>query len=85
MPKLKPNHSPTPEENARILAAIAADPETCELDEARFARARPAAEVALHIVGRYLKFRASPEGCKYSPDDDNDGKAPDNRHNPLPA
>ena len=86
MPKLKPNHvSPTPEENARILAAIAADPETCELDEAWFARARPAAEVVPHIVERYLKFRASPEGRKYFPDDDNDGNAPDNGSSPLPA
>ena len=83
MPKLKPNHvSPTPEENARILAAIAADPETFELDEAWFARARPAAEVVPHIVERYLKFRASPEGRKYFPDD---GSAPPDAEPSTPA
>ena len=83
MPKLKPNHvSPTPEENARILAAIAADPETFELDEAWFARARPAAEVVPHIVERYLKFRASPEGRKYFPDD---SSAPPDAETPIPV
>ena len=83
MPKLKPNHvSPTPEENARILAAIAADPETFELDEAWFARARPAAEVVPDIVERYRKFRASPEGRKYFPDD---GNTPTDADNPIPA
>ena len=83
MPRLKPTHiSPTPEENARILAAIAADPETFELDEAWFARARPAAEVAPDIVERYRKFRAAPEGRKYFPEE---GNASDNGDVPLPA
>ena len=83
MPRLKPTHiSPTPEENARILAAIAADPETFELDEAWFARARPAAEVAPDIVERYRKFRAAPEGRKYFPEE---GNAPPDADNPLPA
>ena len=36
---------PTPEENARINAGIAADPDARELDEDWFARARPASEV----------------------------------------
>ena len=85
MPRLKPTHiSPTPEENARILAAIAADPETFELDEAWFARARPAAEVVPHIVERYRKFRASPAGRKYFPDD-NDANAPTGEEPPIPA
>ena len=83
MPRLKPTHiSPTPEENARILAAIAADPETFELDAAWFARARPATEVAPDIVERYRKFRASPEGRKYFPDD---GNAPPDAEPSIPA
>lgn len=36
---------PTDEEDARINAGIAADPDSPELDEAWFKRARPAAEV----------------------------------------
>ena len=36
---------PTAEEDARIDAGIAADPDNPELDEAWFARARPASEV----------------------------------------
>ncbi|MFT3778018.1 MAG: BrnA antitoxin family protein [Ottowia sp.] len=35
---------PTPEEDARINAGIAADPDAPELDDAWFARARPASE-----------------------------------------
>ena len=35
---------PTEEENARIEAGIAADPDSPELDDDWFARARPAAE-----------------------------------------
>lgn len=56
MPKLKPNDVPlTPEENAAVIAGIAADPDTFEADEEWFARARPAAEVAPHLVERHLK------------------------------
>ena len=41
MPKLKPDTIvPTPEEDAAIDAGIAADPDTEELDDAWFARAR---------------------------------------------
>ena len=41
MPRLKRNFIfPTPEENAAINAGIAADPDTVELDDAFFARAR---------------------------------------------
>ena len=36
---------PTQQEDARINAGIAADPDTRELDDAWFARARPAHEV----------------------------------------
>ncbi|MDD5027907.1 MAG: hypothetical protein AUJ20_10445 [Comamonadaceae bacterium CG1_02_60_18] len=35
---------PTPEEEAQINAGIAADPDTFELDDAWFARAKPASE-----------------------------------------
>ena len=56
MPRLKPNDVPlTPEENAAVIAGIAADPDTFEADDEWFARARPAAEVAPHLVERYLK------------------------------
>ncbi len=46
MPKLKVGHiSPTPEEDAVINAGIAADPDSRELDEEWFAKAKPASEV----------------------------------------
>jgi len=46
MPKLKPGTIwPTPEEEAMIQAGIDADPDTRELDDEWFARARPAREV----------------------------------------
>lgn len=59
MPKLKPNDVPlTPEENALVKAGIAADPDACELDDEWFARARPASEVAPHLVERYRRSQA---------------------------
>jgi len=52
MPKLKLGHiSPTPEEDAAINAGIAADPDTVELDDEWFAKARPASEVLPQIFG----------------------------------
>ena len=46
MPKLKPDHiSPTDEEDAAIMAAIAADPDTFELDAEWFATAKTFPEV----------------------------------------
>ena len=58
MPKLKPGHvSPTPDEDYAINAAVAADPETSELNDAWFKRARPASEVVPHIVRRYRRTR----------------------------
>ncbi len=55
MPPLKPNHvSPTPEEEARIDAGIALDPDNPELTEEDFARMRPAIEVVPEIVAWYL-------------------------------
>jgi len=66
MPKLKPDHiSPSPQEAARIQAGIDADPENPELDDAWFARARPAHEMLPEIFGaevaaRMLKPRGRP-------------------------
>ena len=46
MPKLKPGHiSPTDEEDAAIMAGIAADPDTYELDAEYFATAKSFEEV----------------------------------------
>ena len=51
MPKLKLGTIiPTPEENAAINAGIAADPDTFELDDEWFARAKPAIEVDADLV-----------------------------------
>ena len=66
MPRLKPNDIPlTPEENARVKAAIAADPETFELDDEWFARARPAREVVPELVEQYRRYRAAQAGHEY--------------------
>ena len=66
MPRLKPNDVPlTPEENARIKAAIADDPDTFELDADWFARARPAREVAPELVEQYRQYRAAQVGHQY--------------------
>jgi len=41
MPKLKPGHiSPTPAEDAEINAAILTDPDTCEMTDEDFGRAK---------------------------------------------
>ena len=58
MPKLRPDTIvPTSEEDAEIDAAIAADPDTEELDDAWFARARPAAAVDPDLVERVRRGR----------------------------
>ena len=58
MPKLKPGHvGPTPDEDYAINAAVAADPETTELDDAWFECAKPASEVVPQIVRRYRRTR----------------------------
>lgn len=44
---------PTPEEDAAIALGIAADPDTWELTDEDFARARPASEVFPEIVADY--------------------------------
>lgn len=51
MPPLKPDHiSPTPEEDAQIMAGIALDPDNPEATAEDFARMRPAIEVVPEIV-----------------------------------
>ena len=62
MPKLKRKIIlPTPEEDARIRAGIAADPDTFETDADWHARARPAREVMPEFVERWKKARANGE------------------------
>jgi len=64
MPMLKPDHiSPTDEEDAAILAGIAADPDARELDEEWFARARPAREVLPPALYAALTDKANPVRC----------------------
>ena len=59
MPRLKPDHiSPTDEEEAAINAGIAADPDTSELDDEWFARARPAIEVDPKLVAYSRRTRS---------------------------
>ena len=58
MPKLKPDTIvPTPEEDTAIDAGIAADPDTQELDDAWFDRARPASVVDPVLVERARRGR----------------------------
>ena len=48
---------PTAEEDARIRAGIAADPDSSEIGEEQFARMRPASEVVPRIVERWRRAR----------------------------
>ena len=58
MSKLTPDTiMPTPEEDAAINAGIAADPDTEELDDAWFARARPASVVDPGLLERVRRGR----------------------------
>ncbi len=62
MPKLKPGTIiPNPEEDARIRAGIAADPDTREFSPEEIARMRPAREVMPEFVERWRKARAKGE------------------------
>ena len=65
MPRLKANDVPlTPEENDAVKAGIVADPDTFELDDEWFARARPAVEVVPHLVEAYRRGIAERTGHK---------------------
>ena len=58
MPRLKPDHiSPTDEEEAEIQRHIAEDPDTWELTDEDWARARPAIEVHPELVEWSLRRR----------------------------
>ena len=46
---------PSIKEEARIRTGIEADPDTLELDDEWFAKARPASETHPHIVERYRR------------------------------
>lgn len=46
---------PTAEDDARIQAGIAADPDSSEIGDERFARMRPASEVVPHVVERWRR------------------------------
>ena len=48
---------PSIKEEARIRTGIEADPDTLELDDEWFAKARPASETHPHIVERYRRRR----------------------------
>ncbi len=61
---------PTAEEDARIRAGIAADPDSSEIGDERFARMRPASEVVPHIVERWRRA----QGGKGSPDVGDSGR-----------
>ncbi len=49
----------TPEEEARVQAGIAADPDAAEWTKEDFARARPAAEVVPELVAHAVRRRGA--------------------------
>lgn len=53
---------PTPQEDVIINAGIAADPDTPELTDEWFGRARPASEVVAHIVERSRRVHGKQTG-----------------------
>lgn len=58
MPKLKPKTTtPTPDEEAAIRAGITTDPDTFELDDEWFAKARPTSDAHPQIVARDRRRR----------------------------
>ena len=60
MPKLKPDTIwPTPAEDEAINRGIAEDPDTFDLNEEWFRRARPAIEVDPELVDDYRRSRAN--------------------------
>ena len=69
MPRLKPTHiSPTPEEDAAIMAGIAEDPDAHEITPELWKYMRPAAEVMPNFVKAHLEGKVKmPENCKPIP------------------
>ena len=69
MPKLKPTHiSPTPEEDAAIMAGITEDPDTFEMTPELWKYARPVAEVMPNFVKAHLEGEVKlPKNCKAIP------------------
>ena len=62
MPKLKPTHiSPTDKEEEAIQVGIANDPDSFELDDEWFRRARPASEVHPELVKQWRQAEGKPE------------------------
>ena len=56
MPKLKPNHiSPTPEEDAAIMAGIAEDPDDFESTPELWKYSRPGTEVMPNFIKRWKR------------------------------
>jgi uncharacterized protein (DUF4415 family) len=62
MPKLKPGTIwPTDEEDAKINAGIAADPDTYEMTDAEFKRLRPMGRPKAEITKERITIRLSPD------------------------
>ncbi|WP_151704382.1 BrnA antitoxin family protein [Nitrincola alkalilacustris] len=62
MPKLKEGTLvPTPEEDARINAGIAADPDTHEVSDSEFKRMKPMGRPKAEITKERITVRLSPD------------------------
>ena len=68
MPNLKPGTIiPTSEEDAKIRAGIAADPDNPELTPEQMKRMRPGVEITPKLIEEYLRRRCNeePSGASY--------------------
>jgi len=84
MPKLKPDHiSPTPEEEVQIQAGIDADPDARELDDAWFARSRPAREVLPPALYAALTDKTNPVKARIVTDAEHEARKAARRGRPL--